>query len=122
MIASPILKVRDKMRALVAPQLPVVSVGVVRTDRAPRYARQLASHLGRKTTTSWSEDAGSGSVEFDARSYATLTTTDFALTMTLTCPEHRVAELRDVLGRHLKRFGERDGLTVTWETHARRAG
>ena len=34
---------------------------------AVRYGKQLTSHMGRKITTVWSEDAKTGSLTFDLR-------------------------------------------------------
>jgi hypothetical protein len=84
----------------------VTSNAVIVTNKAERYAKQLVSHLGHKldfrtdgSTSTASIGAGTGQVVFaDDGS---------ALTDALATVEH-------VLGSHLERFAQRDGLTVAW--------
>ena len=44
---------------------PRTSTARVATDRPARYGKQLASHMGRKITTTWDEDSRTGSLEFN---------------------------------------------------------
>lgn len=97
------------------------SRAVVLTDRPARYAKQLASHFGHKITVEEVEGGhrltfnrdgnfgGYGDVlvqEVDGIDRLVLLT--YAAT-----PEGR-ERLEGVLGRHLERFGEKDGLAVTF--------
>ena len=41
------------------------STARVSTDRPSRYGKQLASHMGRKITTTWDEASQAGSLSFD---------------------------------------------------------
>ena len=47
------------------------STAQVRTDRPSRYGKQLASHMGRKITTTWDEASQTGSLTFDREGAAT---------------------------------------------------
>jgi hypothetical protein len=88
------------------------STARVATDAAPRYAKQLVSHLGRKVPVSDTDtgerltfDFGTGEVRAEAA----------ALVLTATAADDEaLARVEDVLGRHLERFGQRNELTVTW--------
>src|ERR1700759_3880664 len=88
-----------------------ISTATVATDRPARYAKQLASHLSRRVTTSWDEDAGRGWVELgDGR--ADLIAVDGALQMRI--ESNDLDRFEDVLGRHLVRFAKQDELIVQW--------
>jgi hypothetical protein len=89
------------------------SVGRSATDRASRYGSQLVKHFTHKDLEeSWEDSRGyvrfsAGLAEFEAL--------DDALVMRVAgSSEEDVARLRDVVERHLVRFGTRDELTVTW--------
>lgn len=101
--------------------LPARSRAVVLTDRPARYAKQLASHFGHKILAEEIEGGhrltfnrdgnfgGYGEVlvqEVDGAERLVLLT--YAES-----PEGR-ERLEGVLGRHLERFGEKDGLAVTF--------
>ncbi|GAB2761265.1 DUF2218 domain-containing protein [Salinifilum aidingensis] len=89
----------------------------IRTERPERYRKQLASHLGRRCTIS---DEADGGVRI------TLPADGGAGSCLLTCraevlfldaagdSAEDLSRVQDVIGRHLERFGEREGLTVTW--------
>ncbi|MFI1562745.1 DUF2218 domain-containing protein [Streptomyces sp. NPDC020490] len=85
----------------------------VRTDRPHRYAKQLASHLGRRSTTSWDEETGVGSLVFQDGT-GSLTAADGALLLAVEADAGHLARLEDVVGRHLVRFGAKDELVVEW--------
>lgn len=88
---------------------------VVATDRAARYGKQLASHLGRKATAEWDEEAGRGSVVFgEDRGHAELVAQEDGLLMRVYASPGAEENLEGVLGRHLVRFGSRDELVVAW--------
>ncbi|MGI5505664.1 DUF2218 domain-containing protein [Lentzea sp. CA-135723] len=91
------------------------SVGRSATDRASRYGSQLVKHFTAKDVEgSWEDTRGFvrfsfGLAEFEAASDA--------LIMRVACTsEEDVARLRDVVERHLVRFGTRDELSVTWDS------
>ncbi len=89
----------------------------VGTDKPARYAKQLASHLGRKcevaeettgTRVTLPADRGSGSCLLSSGSGV----------LVLEAEAENVEVLQtvnDVVGGHLERFGERDGLAVSWQ-------
>jgi hypothetical protein len=89
------------------------SIADVATDAAPRYAKQLASHLGRRAPVEELSDGGYkltiGSGEGVLEPQAD------RLVLRATAPDQEsLGVVQDVLGRHLERFGQRVGLTVTW--------
>lgn len=95
----------------------LTSTADVATDAAARYAKQLASHLGRKATVERLPDGayrlviGSGE--------GVLKPGADRLVMRASAPDTAaLANVQDVLGRHLERFGQRVGLTVVWATPA----
>ncbi|GAA4875694.1 MULTISPECIES: DUF2218 domain-containing protein [Saccharopolyspora] len=92
------------------------SRATVRTDKPDRYGKQLSSHLGRKcavteedggTRIALPPDRGAGSCLLLAESGA--------LALHASAESTEVLDrVQDVIGRHLERFGQRDGLTVSW--------
>ena len=89
------------------------STATVGTDRAARYGKQLVSHLGRRATAEWDDQAGTGWIDF-GESRAELTAGPDTLDIELAAAPDAVARMEDVVGRHLVRFGARDELTVQW--------
>jgi hypothetical protein len=85
----------------------------VATDRPHRYAKQLASHLGRKIEIHWDDETGLGSLSFSAGTGTMTATPDALLLVVEGEPEH-LDRLEDVVGRHLVRFGAKDELLVEW--------
>jgi hypothetical protein len=85
----------------------------VATDRPHRYAKQLASHLGRRAETSWDEETGEGRLVLQ-NGTGVLTATEGALLLSVEAEAEHLARLEDVVGRHLVRFGNRDELVVEW--------
>ncbi|MFF4651402.1 DUF2218 domain-containing protein [Streptomyces sp. NPDC001380] len=85
----------------------------VTTDRPHRYAKQLASHLGRRIEASWDEEAGRGELAF-ATGTGTLTAEPGALLLAVEGDAASLPVLEDVVGRHLVRFGAKDELVVEW--------
>jgi hypothetical protein len=88
------------------------STAHVATDAAPRYARQLVSHLGRKVPVADTADGqrltfefGTGDVRAEPAALVLIATAE---------DEASLARVEDVLGRHLERFGRRNELSVTW--------
>ena len=92
--------------------MTLTSQATVATDAAARYAKQLASHLGRKCEVV-EEDAGTRLVL--TAGDCLLTPTDDALELAASAPDEEALDrVEDVVGRHLERFGARNELTVTW--------
>ena len=89
------------------------STATVATNRAARYGKQLVSHLGRRATAEWDEQAGTGWIDF-GETRAELAAGPEALDIRLSAAPDAVGRMEDVVGRHLVRFGGRDELTVQW--------
>jgi hypothetical protein len=91
----------------------LTSTAQVPAERPERYVKQLVTHLAHRRTTRW-EPPDVGSVEWpDGR--CGLVCTPGALLLTATGQDaEALARVQDVIGRHLERFGTRDGLQVRW--------
>lgn len=88
----------------------------VRTDSPARYAKQLVSHLGRRTA--WTTDGDTSSAEIGGGT-GTVVVGDGVLTLLAAAADaETLARVQDVLGRHLERFGQRNELAVTWSAAA----
>ena len=95
--------------------MPLTSTAHVATDRADRYRKQLASHFGHRIDVR--EESGATVLVWGPGSTTTLTTTESALVMVAQADDAEgLAHVQDVTGRHLVRFGEKDGLVVEWES------
>ncbi|MER5943660.1 DUF2218 domain-containing protein [Streptomyces sp. NPDC001928] len=93
------------------------SLARVATDAAPRYAKQLASHFGRKIPVE--EIPGGGHRLTFQSTDVVLETLDDHLLITVTAPDAAaVTAIRDVVGSHLERFGRRGELSVVWDEPA----
>lgn len=91
------------------------SIAHVTTDQAARYAKQLASHLGRKIPAESLPD-GATRLTFPF-GHGVLTPQPEQLVLRATADDtHALDQVQDVLGRHLERFGQRNELTVTWQS------
>ncbi|GAA4122472.1 DUF2218 domain-containing protein [Nocardioides fonticola] len=92
--------------------MPLNAHADVATATPERYAKQLASHLGRKAEIR-EEDAGVRIVLTVGD--CLLTSTDGVLHLTATAEDDAGLDVvTDVVGRHLERFGQRNELVVTW--------
>src|SRR4051794_27788543 len=90
----------------------IIAVASVATDKPARYAKQLVAHLGRKLTFTWSDGIASAPIGAGTGS---LTAGDGVLTLVATARDREpLTVIQDGLGRHLERFGQRDGLVVAW--------
>jgi uncharacterized protein len=94
--------------------MTVTSTARVMTERGERYRKQLASHFGNRievtetpagTVLAWGF-GGTTTLAVDADALVMLAAADDSETLD---------RVKDVTGRHLERFGEKDGLVVTWE-------
>ena len=90
------------------------STARVVTDRGERYRKQLASHFGNRIQVS---DTENGSIlRWGFGGTTTLTVEPDALVMVAAADDAQTLDrVKDVTGRHLERFGEKDGLVVTWQ-------
>ena len=83
------------------------------TTAAPaRYAKQLVSHLSRKVT--FTIDGDTSTVQLGEATGQVVVGDTFLVLLASGSDEQAVAQVEDVLGRHLERFGARDALTVSW--------
>ena len=94
--------------------MTVTSTARVVTDRGERYRKQLASHFGNEIEVA---EAPAGTVlNWGFGGTTTLTVEPDALVMVATADDDETLDrVKDVTGRHLERFGEKDGLAVTWQ-------
>jgi caffeoyl-CoA O-methyltransferase len=91
----------------------VESVARVVTDQPGRYIKQIVSHLAHRRSTRLADD-GTGFVIFEA-GQCRLTAEPGALVLAASGVDlEALRHVRDVLARHLERFGGREGLRVTW--------
>ena len=94
------------------------STAHVSTDRPSRYGKQLASHMGRKITSTWDEASQTGSLTFDREGAVTgvveLSCHDDVLQLDLAADDAHLERLEQVTGIHLARFGAKEGLVVGW--------
>ena len=89
-----------------------VSRADVATDVPARYAKQLVSHLGRKID--FEEENGTWAASVQS-AVARITPGDGVLTLEAEAADlTALALVEHALGSHLKRFGQRNELRVTW--------
>jgi uncharacterized protein len=92
----------------------VISTSRVTTDRGERYRKQLAGYFGNKIAAA--ESPAGPVLKWGFGGMTTLTVADGALVMLAAADDGETLDrVKDVTGRHLERFGERDGLVVTWQ-------
>ena len=88
----------------------------VATDNPARYAKQLVSHLGRKVE--WTTDGPTSTAQIGDGT-AQVVVGEGVLTLLAEAPDtENLDRVKDVLGRHLERFGARRELVVRWERDA----
>jgi hypothetical protein len=91
----------------------VKSTARVPVDRPQRYVKQLVAHRAHRRTTQWLPP-NAGTVQWPDGSCA-LTCEAGVLVLTATAVNaETLAHIQDAIGRHLERFGARDGLRVHW--------
>lgn len=95
------------------PVAAYASEAFVATEAAPRYLKQLVSHLGRRLTVT--EEGASMRFELSelGRCLATPSETGLRLQAQAVSAEG-LERVQDVVGRHLERFGQRHELDVRW--------
>ena len=93
--------------------MTVTATSRVATDRGERYRKQLASHFGNKVEVA--EEPSGTVLKWGFSGTTTLTVEDDALVMRADAEDGETLDrVKDVTGRHLERFGEKDSLVVTW--------
>ena len=94
--------------------MSVTATSRVATERGERYRKQLASHFGNKIEVA---EGPSGTVlSWGFGGTTTLTVEADALVLRADAEDAETLDrVKDVTGRHLERFGEKDGLVVTWQ-------
>ena len=91
----------------------------VPTSSPERYAKQLLSHRGRRTA--WITDGDTLTAQLAGGTGTVVG--DGVLTLIAEAPDAAsLAQVQQVLGRHLERFGQRQELTVTWVSDAAPGG
>ncbi len=94
--------------------MTVTSTARVATGRGERYRKQLASHFGNKVEVI--EDPSGALLKWGFGGTTTLTVEADAVVLRADADDAAtLARVKDVTGRHLARFGEKDGLVVTWQ-------
>ena len=90
----------------------VSSTAFVVTSRPERYIKQLVSHFGNKVKTELTDEGGR--LEFDF-GVCELKAAPTGIELSGTAEDAAQLEtLKDVVARHLVRFGVNDQLAVTW--------
>ncbi|MBB5874387.1 hypothetical protein F4553_007821 [Allocatelliglobosispora scoriae] len=90
----------------------ITSRADVATDRPERYAKQLVSHLGRHTPPI--EEGEGHRLVFGSGTCLVSPGTDTLVLVATAEDAEALAQVEDVVARHLIRFGEKDELAVTW--------
>jgi caffeoyl-CoA O-methyltransferase len=91
--------------------MPTATAFVV-TSRPERYIKQLVSHFGNKVTTELTDEGGRLQFDFGTCDLKAATT---GIEMIGTAADAAQLEtLKDVVARHLIRFGSNDELVVAW--------
>lgn len=115
-IAAVLRAATQQMESIMTTQTPATgglkSVATVATPKAAGYAAQLAKHFAHKIPARFED--GAGEITFPAGT-CQLAAADGILTMTVAgaTPE-AVAQLEDVVARHLLRFAFREELAIDW--------
>lgn len=88
----------------------------VATDSPERYAKQLVSHLGRRVD--WVTEGPTSTADI-AGGTGRVLVGDGVLTLQAQAADAAaLAQVQDVLGGHLERFGARSELVVVWQHDA----
>jgi hypothetical protein len=97
---------------LYAPANAHYAHAAVTTDGAPRYVKQLASHFGHKAAVSM--EAEGPRIALTGGS-CLLVASDNSLELhALSETAEGLRRIQGVIGSHLERFGQREGLAVAW--------
>jgi len=94
--------------------MSVTATSRVATERGERYRKQLASHFGNRIEVA--EEPSGTVLKWGFGGTTTLTVEPGALILRADAENPETLDrVKDVTGRHLERFGEKDGLVVTWQ-------
>jgi hypothetical protein len=94
--------------------MSVTATSRVATERGERYRKQLASHFGNKIEVA--EEPSVTVLKWGFGGTTTLTVEPGALVLRADAEDaETLDQVKDVTGRHLERFGQKDGLVVTWQ-------
>ena len=96
--------------------LPLSSIARVPTDKAARYMAQLCKHFAHRIPASF--DADSGRIEFSIGVCELAVARDALVLHVSAADADTLAQMEDVVARHLVRFAFRDELAVTWQREA----
>jgi len=90
----------------------VQSLAKVETEKASRYLQQLCKHFQHKLAVTFDERAGE--ISFSSGT-CRLAANDTLLTLAVTAPDAaHLAQLQDVVARHLLRFAFREEMKIDW--------
>ena len=84
----------------------------VATERPERYIKQLVSHFGNKLKTELTDQGGR--LEFDFGLCDLKAMPDGIELVGTAEDEAQLGTLKDVVARHLVRYGNTDELTISW--------
>lgn len=91
---------------------PLIATAYVTTEAPERYAKQLASHLGRRCEI---RDEPEGTRIVITGGDCLMQSRPGVLELHATADDAESLErVKDVVGRHLERFGQRHELQVSW--------
>jgi len=85
------------------------------TPNAKRYLSQFCKHFAHKLPVDLAATNETGKVTF-GNGTCTLHATETTLTLTLETTEPDLAQLQDVVNRHLTRFAFRETVALKWST------
>jgi len=86
---------------------------LIPTEHARRYLGQLCKHFAHKLPVEFDEAFTTGSIRFSVGT-CTVAADDTTLTLDLAAPPESMAQLKDVVVRHLVRFAFREALPIAW--------
>jgi predicted O-methyltransferase YrrM len=89
------------------------ATALVATDRAARYAKQLASHLGHKADARQESD-GRAEIRLDGGTCVLIPTGRYLELIAIAADLSGLASVEDVVARHLLRFAGPGELSVEW--------
>ena len=90
------------------------SVAEIATPRAERYLGQLCKHFQHRRPVTF--DVHAGQIAFSLGE-CRMEAQDGTLTLSLTAPDdEQMAQLQDVVARHLLRFAFREEMRIDWRS------
>jgi hypothetical protein len=89
------------------------STARVPTGQPERYIKQIVSHLGHRAGTELLPD-GQGIVRLDVGQCLLTPGPDGLVLAATAADSDGLLRVQDVVGRHLARFGAREGIVVNW--------